>query len=224
MRRRHVDQSSLRADLQPGWVPLDLDPGVDPDEWAARETELARRGVEPLPTSIGAEAAVTMLAAAVRSARVHLDHEAAAHLALAYMPDPVGRVYATLNALLLPFDDDVPTTPAAWLAALAAEGGSTVGRTEADEVDLKRLGPAARFRRLQGSPESLEVPAAVEDWPTEPVAASERVLEALTYVALPRGLDGFVHLTAVWDQLVLGDEITVVVDQLVATVRLTDRR
>lgn len=205
----------LGATGGPGWVVLPVDGDVDAASWAAEHVATSGAGLEPLEWSIGAEAASAMLAAAVERAQAYHVEGISAHASLAFQPDPIGAVLAVLDAAVFPFEGE-PLTLDGLMTTLG-EGGATVGRMERDRVDLP-CGPAVRVRRMYGETEDG---AAVD--PDTFVEAAD-VVEGVTYVVLPKGLPGFLHVNATWTQVVLGDELAAQVDAVAASIELEFRQ
>ncbi|WP_127479064.1 hypothetical protein [Nocardioides pantholopis] len=207
------DYVRLGAALPQGWVELPTDPAVGPQAWATANVAEAAAGLEPTEHSIGEEAAAAQLASFVQRAQEAAVPGLSAHVALAFQPDPLGQVLVFASATVFPFEDGPLTVPG-LLETLGA-GPETVGQRHVQELDLA-LGRAVRLRRMFGAGAAAGVPVGgpgVDD-----------VMEGITYVALPRGLDGFVWFDALWVDLVLGDDLAAVVDELAAALRLDARQ
>lgn len=200
----------LRLRLPEGWVVLPVEPDVDPDAWAT-DTVAGRTDLEePSELTVGPEAAAAMLAAFVRRAQATYVPGMSSHLALAYQPDPHGRVVVFATATVFPFEGDRLTRRG--LLRDLGSSPATVGDREVAKLTLP-LGKAVRLRRLFDTGAADLLP----DGTPAPTLAEEGradVMEGITIVALPRGLDGFVYVNAVWADLVWGDQLAAMVDVL----------
>jgi hypothetical protein len=208
----------LRARLPEGWVRLPVESEVDADAWAvdavAGRTDLE----EPSEITVGPEAAAAMLAAFVRRAQATSVPGMSAHLALAYQPDPHGRVLVFATATVFPFEGQ-RLTRRGLLRDLGASP-ATVGDRDVSKVTLP-LGKAVRLRRMFDTSAADLLPDG-SPAPADPTPGEADVMEGITHVALPRGLEGFVHVNAVWNDLVWGDQLAAMVDVLATglTIRL----
>lgn len=197
----------LQVPVPAGWVRLPLD--ADPAVWAEQNIREAASGVTAQETSVGAAAATQLLEIAVRRAQYLWDGDYAAPVSLALQPDPLGRVYAVLDACAFPLED-LPLSPERILG-IGSDHGGILGEVEATEVELP-AGPAIRYR-------SLLAAAPQDDEPT-----SSQVTEALAYVITPGDLPGFVLVEAQWADLDLADQIAEQVAAIAAGVVLEFRR
>ncbi|MBZ5734982.1 hypothetical protein K8Z61_10780 [Nocardioides sp. TRM66260-LWL] len=191
----------------PGWVRLPLD--VDPDAWAAEETRSASAGLRPQGSSVGLETATELLASAARRAQHLWDGDFAAPVSLALQPDPLGRVYAVVDACLFPMED-LPLTPDRILG-IGSDHGGILGDVETTEVELP-AGRALRHRGLLAAMPGLDDPT------------SSQVTEALAYLITPVDLPGFVLLEAQWAELDLAEEIVAQVDEIADTLLVEARQ
>jgi len=191
--------------LPQGWVQLPLDPGVDAVGWATAYQAEASAGVEWEEGEAGPDMVVAMLARFTELVRTRLDPRTAAPLALAFVPNIMDRVLAVLTAAAFPDSDEPlpdPTGP-----------DPAVGNVDASRIDLP-WGPTLRVRRIEPEPET----GGTASW------HDATLVERLTYLTTPDGLDGFTVVEAMWSDLVLGDAITEYVDALVDSLRLEFRQ
>lgn len=200
----------LRLRKPEGWVRLPVEDGVDPDAWAADSVAGRTDLAEPSELTVGPDAAAAMLAGFVRRARVTHLPGMSAHLALAYQPDPHGRVVVFATATVFPFEGE-RLTRRGLLRDLGASP-ATVGDRVVSTVTLP-LGKGVRLRRMFDTTAADLLPDG-SPAPADPVPGEADVMEGITYVALPRGLGGFVYVNAVWTDLVWGDQLAAMVDVL----------
>jgi hypothetical protein len=184
----------LELDYPPGWVDLPMDPVIDPHAWGRAHAAATTPG---LPAE-RIEAVARDLTDAALDAR---DGGPLCLLGLAYCPDPAGPVLAVVQAHLVAFGDD-PLTLDEAEQMIGTEGENIGERT----VQRRQLpcGPAVRVRRMR-----------VDDRPGPAGNGPDgRVVEGVTWVALPPGLDGYAMLLGTWATVVLGDELAARVDEL----------
>lgn len=211
---------ALAARLPEGWVQLPVEPDVNADAWAGDRVRSRTDTVEPSELTIGPEAAAAMLAGFVRRAQQTYEPGMSAHLALAYQPDPHGRVVVFATATVFPFEGEKLTRRG--LLRTLGSSAATVGDREVAKVTLP-MGKAVRLRRMYDVSAGDLLPDG------RPAPLPERgeqadVMEGITVVALPRGLPGFVWINAVWSDLVWGDQLAAMVDVLTTGLSLDFRQ
>ena len=190
----------IGVDYPSGWVELPMEPEVVARDWA--ETHIADQGTS-LPGE-HREAAVLDLTVWIEECRLREPE-----MAFAYRPDPLAPTVAVCEVVAMPADDP-PVTPEIAATLFVRPQPGTVGEVTVDRRTLP-AGPAVRMRQMNGDAGGAG-PA--------PDGSPPPVVEGVTWVIFPPGLDGMIFVTTTWTELVLGDELAELADRMAESVSL----
>lgn len=193
----------------PGWMALPLDEAVDAASWAREKLTASAAGLEPVPSSIGLEAAADALRRAVLRARALWDGDIAAPISFAFQPDPLGPVLALLDAAAFPIEDE-PLSPER-VARMGSRDSTIVGPVDSSERTVP-AGPATRYRATFGAFPDADEPTSVQ------------AVGAVTYTIMPPELPGYVLLEGQWAIPALGDVIAAQIDEMAARLEVTSKQ
>jgi hypothetical protein len=194
------EDAVIGIDYPPGWVELPMDPEVPARPWA-EELVAEQPGLLPVERR---EAAVVDLVVWVEECRLREPE-----LAFAYRPDPLAPTVAVCEVVAMPAEDP-PVTPEIAATLFARPQPGTVGDVIVDRRILP-AGPAVRMRQMNG--EAGGVKPAPEGPPLP-------VVEGVTWVIFPPGLDGLIFVTTTWTELVLGDDLAELADRMAEGISL----
>lgn len=190
----------IGIDYPSGWVELPMDPEVPARPWAEKLVA-EQPGLLPAERR---EAAVVDLVVWVEECRLREPE-----LAFAYRPDPLAPTIAVCEVVAMPVEDP-PVTPEIAATLFARPQPGTVGDVTVDRRTLP-AGPAVRMRQMNGEAGGVE-PA--------PDGSPPPVVEGVTWVIFPPGLDGLIFVTTTWTELVLGDDLAELADRMAEGISL----
>jgi hypothetical protein len=189
----------LQMKYPEGWIQLPIARKIEVGTWAE---QAAWETLEPSATDERAAARVEHLVQITNAARANHDWSG-----LAYFPSYAHTLVALLDVKAYVPDGQYKTTTLDVLEEIfGGPAADTVGEKTVEREQLPG-GPALRIRRMRAEP-------------GDPTGQST-IMEEVTHVIHPPGINGAVQVCMTWTVLQLGDKLAAMADAIAKTVRVT---